>query len=492
MRRALKLSSKIVWRACFTLVALSLWSLVALSTQNEIFGVHEFFEPVKALALVSSAVAAVSVLAPAIVAAFFPPSLERRATDAQKVALNVALTIVAAIIVLGQIGLDVRAIFAATTIFSAALAFALQPTLQSLIAGLDLHLDRAVQVGDLIDHDGSVSTVKSMNWRTVSLQKFDGTIVLISNAKFLDAPINLHPRNKSIRLQITVPFPLGVSPYQASELMTAIILDQPAIDARGSIQCWPFEFQASSGLFSMRVSADLKPGFAPEIVTGKILSRLWYAFQRCGLVVSTSALAVYAPHGLEGLSAQDQLRKLVQPLVDPSHPFEITDDWHLLAYGPGERLIAPDRFELHQFMVLRGIAGRGHPPGSLLSLQEQPDKPQARRLAATVLSAKLGNEIGPYGSYSLWNEVNAAETEQDWRARLAAVLGDEAHRATQIEREGRQSSSGFGPGSLLQAKRNALGEVLCGDALSARTEILMAAVPPGCVIKPVVKNAASR
>lgn len=86
---------------------------------------------------------------------------------------------IAAIMVLSEVGLDVGALLAAAGVAGLAIGFGAQTLVKDVIGGIFLLFDNIIQVGDLVNVQGTVGTVESIGVRLVKVRKFDGELLMI-------------------------------------------------------------------------------------------------------------------------------------------------------------------------------------------------------------------------------------------------------------------------------------------------------------------------
>src|SRR5262249_11267171 len=93
-------------------------------------------------------------------------------------AAYVAVTIV----VLSELDRDVSSVLATGAIATAAVGFALQDTLRSVMGGMSLQMDRSVRAGDWIRIDQVEGHVREVRWRQTSIVTRDGDTMVIPNS----------------------------------------------------------------------------------------------------------------------------------------------------------------------------------------------------------------------------------------------------------------------------------------------------------------------
>jgi MscS family membrane protein len=98
---------------------------------------------------------------------------------------------VAIVLALGgqAIGLPVLSVLAGLGIGGLAVALAVRPTLENLIGGVILYVDRPVTVGDFCSFGDQMGTVQSVGIRSTKLRALDRTLISVPNAQFADMQI---------------------------------------------------------------------------------------------------------------------------------------------------------------------------------------------------------------------------------------------------------------------------------------------------------------
>ncbi|WP_163887257.1 mechanosensitive ion channel family protein [Aliiruegeria sabulilitoris] len=100
------------------------------------------------------------------------------------------VAVVVAVIVLaygGQaIGLPVFSILAGLGIGGIAIALAIRPTLENLIGGFILYIDKPIRVGDFCTFSDQGGTIESIGVRSTQIRALDRTLITVPNAQFAD------------------------------------------------------------------------------------------------------------------------------------------------------------------------------------------------------------------------------------------------------------------------------------------------------------------
>src|SRR3546814_19281470 len=88
-----------------------------------------------------------------------------------------------------EMGLPVLSLLAGLGIGGLAVALAIRPTLENLIGGFILFLDKPIRVGDFCTFGSQSGTVESIGVRSTQIRALDRTTISIPNAQFADMQI---------------------------------------------------------------------------------------------------------------------------------------------------------------------------------------------------------------------------------------------------------------------------------------------------------------
>ncbi len=122
------------------------------------------------------------------------PSIPEEGLDANLLRLLAGLIGVIGITIIvaysaQELGLPVLSVLAGLGIGGLAVALAIRPTLENLIGGIILFLDRPVRVGDFCDFGSKRGTVETIGIRSTQLRALDRTLITVPNAQFADMQI---------------------------------------------------------------------------------------------------------------------------------------------------------------------------------------------------------------------------------------------------------------------------------------------------------------
>ena len=84
------------------------------------------------------------------------------------------------------LGLPILSVFAGLGIGGLAIALAIKPTLENLIGGVVLYIDKPVRVDDFCSFGTKMGTVETIGIRSIKLRALDRTLITVPNAQFVD------------------------------------------------------------------------------------------------------------------------------------------------------------------------------------------------------------------------------------------------------------------------------------------------------------------
>ena len=173
---------------------------------------------------------------------------------------RIMLLIIASVAALSLFGINVKTTLAGLGIGGLAIALAAQKTLENLIGGVSLLMDKAVRVGDFCQIGGQLGTVEDIGLRSLKLRTLDQNLSVVPNGSLAQMQFeNMARRNK---LLINQTFSLRIE-TQAEQLRFVLdhvqsMLDQhPAIEP-GSCRVRVMSFVGSA--FQMELFAYGKTG----------------------------------------------------------------------------------------------------------------------------------------------------------------------------------------------------------------------------------------
>lgn len=124
---------------------------------------------------------------------------------------------------------DIPSFLTAFGILGIAVAFSAQQTLQNMIAGIILAIERPFNIGDTIDYAGNVCMVRDIFLRTTLLRALDGKIIYAPNSAFITGNVVNYSKGEFIRVQVPMFFPTGSDVKKIEEIIQKECHDHPDV-----------------------------------------------------------------------------------------------------------------------------------------------------------------------------------------------------------------------------------------------------------------------
>lgn len=100
-----------------------------------------------------------------------------------QIVLNIVILSIGAMIVLGELGIQIGPILATAGIFGLAIGFGAQNLVQDIISGFFLLLEDQVRVGDVVQVAGKGGLVEKVSLRMIILRDLSGNVHYVRNGK---------------------------------------------------------------------------------------------------------------------------------------------------------------------------------------------------------------------------------------------------------------------------------------------------------------------
>jgi small-conductance mechanosensitive channel len=112
----------------------------------------------------------------------------------------------AALIFLDSMGISITPLLASLGIGSLAVALALQDTLANFFSGIQIIIDKSVQVGQFVKlESGEQGFIDKIGWRSVRIRMLQNNMVIIPNAKLINSIVtNYHYPDKELAVTLEV------------------------------------------------------------------------------------------------------------------------------------------------------------------------------------------------------------------------------------------------------------------------------------------------
>jgi len=152
------------------------------------------------------------------------------------------VVVVGALYTLGALRVQIGPLLGALGIGGIALAFALQDTLQNLVAGIILQARRPFRRGDQVQIDKFEGIIEDVDLRNVSIVTFDGLNVFVPNKTVLENPIVNYTRTPTRRTELTVGVAYGTDLVEAQRVLVEAVTRTPDIESSPPPTAWVQDF----------------------------------------------------------------------------------------------------------------------------------------------------------------------------------------------------------------------------------------------------------
>lgn len=146
---------------------------------------------------------------------------------------RLVLWLVAALMILDNLGFNITTLVASLGIGGIAVALAVQNILGDLFASLSIMLDKPFEIGDFIIVGEVLGTVEHIGLKTTRVRGLGGEQVVFSNGELLKSRIHNHKRMETRRVAFVLRVAYGTPEHQLQalpELVRAIVAAEPDVD----------------------------------------------------------------------------------------------------------------------------------------------------------------------------------------------------------------------------------------------------------------------
>jgi MscS family membrane protein len=166
---------------------------------------------------------------------------------------RIVLLIIASVAALSLFGINVKTTLAGLGIGGLAIALAAQKTLENLIGGVSLLMDKAVRVGDFCQIGGQLGTVEDIGLRSLKLRTLDQNLSVVPNGSL--AQMQFENMARRSKLLINQTFSLRIE-TRAEQLRFVLDRVQSMLDQHPALE---------SGSCRVRVTSFVGAAFQMEL-----------------------------------------------------------------------------------------------------------------------------------------------------------------------------------------------------------------------------------
>ena len=198
--------------------------------------------------------------------------------------IHLVVVLLVLLAILYHQGLDPLSLVTTSAVLTAIVGLALQGTIANVFAGLALHTDKTIGIGDWVQVGSLIGRIAEIKWRSTALWMEDGDLVIIPNSRLLDSEVqNLSRPDDVQRITVTVGFHYRHPPDEVKRVMVEAIRDVSGVRADPAPDCVVRDFADSSITYAVRYwISDYTRHTAIE---SEVRTQMWYAARRAELEI---------------------------------------------------------------------------------------------------------------------------------------------------------------------------------------------------------------
>jgi MscS family membrane protein len=238
---------------------------------------------------------------------------------------HVGILIIGLLVALAVLGLNVTTALAGLGIGGLAVALAAQKTLENLIGGISLLLDRAVQVGDFCKIGDRVGTVDDIGLRSLKLRTLDQNLLVVPNGLLAQMQFENMKARPKLLLQQNFSLRIETRVEQLRFLLDGVqrMLDEnPAIES-GSSRLRVTNFAGAA--FELELFAFVKTGDFLEFtgIRQEIILKIAGIVEAAGTKFAAPTRLTYQSidPGVDAERANDIVRHVTELRASDAIPF---------------------------------------------------------------------------------------------------------------------------------------------------------------------------
>ncbi|MDH4058100.1 MAG: mechanosensitive ion channel [Cyclobacteriaceae bacterium] len=134
------------------------------------------------------------------------------------------------VVALEMLGIHVTILIAGSAALLVGLGLGLQQIFQDLVSGIFILIEGTIKINDVIELDGMVGKILSVNLRTSKVLTRDGIIIIVPNHKFIIENItNWSHNSESTRFKVDVGVAYGSDVQKVKEILLKCANSEPKI-----------------------------------------------------------------------------------------------------------------------------------------------------------------------------------------------------------------------------------------------------------------------
>lgn len=194
------------------------------------------------------------------------------------------ITIVAVLLAFESVGLNLSIILAGSAALFVGIGFGLQNIFADIVSGFFLLFEGSIQVGDIVELNGTVGQVEKIDIRTSKIKTRDGITMVVPNSNLIsNTVINWSHNNKETRFMVEVGVAYGSDTNLVKETLIQCVREHVDISTAHPVMVRFDDFGDSALLF--RVFFWSHKMWQIEIIRSDIRFAIDKAFREKGIII---------------------------------------------------------------------------------------------------------------------------------------------------------------------------------------------------------------
>lgn len=206
--------------------------------------------------------------------------------------LHLIVVVIVLLAILYQHGLDPLSLVTTSAVLTAIVGLALQGTIANVFAGLALHTDKTIGIGDWIHVGSLIGRIAEIKWRSTALWTEDGDLVIVPNSRLLDSEVqNLSRPDDVQRITVTVGFHYRHPPDEVKRVLVEAIRDVAGVRSDPAPNCVLLNFADSAITYALRYWISDYTHHTK--IESEVREQIWYAARRAELEIPFPTRTLY-------------------------------------------------------------------------------------------------------------------------------------------------------------------------------------------------------
>ena len=181
--------------------------------------------------------------------------------------------------------LNLTALLTTSAVITAVVGLALQDTLGNLFAGLALHVERTLSVGDMVRLGETFGTIEELSWRAIKVRTIEGNVLLVPNSLAGRERLEVYPRpGPPIARSLVVGLEYWASPAEARDALEQAARGVDGVAKDRDPKAYLKAFDAYAVTWELRYWLEDYANFLD--VDSRVRERVWYNLARAGLSIA--------------------------------------------------------------------------------------------------------------------------------------------------------------------------------------------------------------